>query len=94
MNKKQLIALATSLVLSVMATANKDNDDNEPGMTEDECRMLLGMTLKSQAKALVADTCRCEPADVVWVNAPTKAKKAKEEATDEVTDEDDTDPTS
>ena len=76
MNKKQLAALTASLVASVMATANKDATNDEPQMTEDEARVLVGQTLKRKAKALVAETCHAEPADVVWVAVdPKKATK-------------------
>ena len=80
MNKKQLMLLVTSLVLSAQAMANKDATNDEPQMTEDEARVLVGQTLKRKAKALVSETCHAELEDVIWVNAPEKAKKGKDDA--------------
>ena len=41
MNKKELIALLTAMILSVLATANADAEQDEPAMTEDEARVFL-----------------------------------------------------
>lgn len=74
MNKKQLIALIESMIASVVATANKDEDGGE-SLTEDEARVLLGsLVLRKQARRLVAEACHAEPEDVVWVDVAPKTR--------------------
>ena len=82
MNKKQITALWHQIVASVMATDVALGDGGE-ALTEEEARTLFGMRLKRIAKQVVADTLRCDLADVVWVDVAAKAQADVEDDSDD-----------
>ena len=82
MNKKQLMILVQTLVLSTAASINQNATDGEPDITEDEARTLFAMRLRKATKTLVADAAGCEEDDVVIETFVPPKKKAKEETAD------------
>ena len=76
-SKRDVYRVLDSIVLSITATANAGNDENEPGQADEESLVLASMALKKAAREIVANAAGADVEDVVWVEAEKKAAKPK-----------------
>jgi hypothetical protein len=53
MNKKQIAAFVQSLVARIQSRANTEDTSDEPALTEEEARTLLGVHLRQNAASIV-----------------------------------------
>jgi hypothetical protein len=81
MNKKQMTDLVNAMVRSTQVLLNDlASDQDEPEISEDQARTLVGIQLRKVQKQIIATSVGCDVEDVVVYRMPSAKEKAVIEA--------------